>query len=502
MTKPQQHKDWASLTDKGILQAVASWNWLNAFFAKYNGTGVTPLSGKMSRLMQSLTIVRHSVIPPKLYASMGNYTYAAIGLGLREFEINGAAHFTFHAKENLEFLYIVDPTNWHVIPYVATRLAAEGIVMKQSEEPVPLIQHTLRQPQHSLNAQEIQDIVKLLEIETEESAADQVNLSDCSNQFLALAKHFCGAANAEEVHTEVSKYEKSYKEKPEDLDKKLLADPLCEVVYDNMDGEDKGEFKEIGEAQVKSRIRARSSPWAMADDLNPRPKKAPKKHYFGPRRGGGRPRGSGKAQAIPPAPVADGAQSDDIIAAVDPIPLADLAPQEVASVPEVQPEGVASEALPAARARGRPRQRQTPAPAESGPDTQSQAPADAELAPADLQNQLEDHAIPSHPRGPDIRNATQWEEITCICGLPAGRKKFTNSPGNRDHPSWKISVRDNNKGTYASKGQGFTCRTEEACLTEAENQGVSLEDHIKNWVLERKQCDCTPPSPSSSPSWD
>ena len=269
-----------------------------------------------------------------------------------------------------------------------------------------------------------------------------------------------------------------------------------------MDGEDKGKFREIGEAQVKSRIRARSSQWAMAHDLNPRPKKAPKKHYFGFGRGGGRPRGSGKAQAIPPAPVADGAQSDDIIAAVDPIPLADLAPQEVASVPEVQPEGVASEALPAARARGRPRQRQTPAPAESGPDTQSQAPADAELAPADLQNQLEDHAIPSHPRGPDIRNATQWEEITCICGLPAGRKKFTNSPGNRDQPSWKISIRDNYTGTYASKGHGFTCRTEEVFLTEAENQGVSLEDHIKNWVLERKQCDCTPPSPSSSPSWD
>jgi len=286
----------------------------------------------------------------------------------------------------------------------------------------------------------------------------------------------------------------------ENLDQKLLADPLCEVVYDEMDGEDKGEFKEIGEAQVKSRIRARSSPWAMADDLNPRPKKAPKKHYFGPRRGRGRPRGSGKAQAIPPAPVADGAHSDDIIAAVDPIPLADLAPQEVASVPEVQPEGVASEALPAARARGRPRQRQTPAPAESGPEeTQSQAPADAELAPADLQNQLEDHAIPSNPRGPDTRNATQWEDITCVCGLPAGRKKFTNSPGNRDQPSWKISVRDNNKGIYASKGQGFTCRTEEACLTDAENQGVSLEDHIKNWVLERKQCQCTLPTPSPSP---
>ena len=71
---------------------------------------------------------------------MGNHTFTAIGFELQDFSTGGTRHFTFHANGSLEFLYIVDPDNWQVIPYVATRLAQEGIVMRESSSPLQLSQ--------------------------------------------------------------------------------------------------------------------------------------------------------------------------------------------------------------------------------------------------------------------------------------------------------------------------------------------------------------------------
>jgi len=73
---------------------------------------------------------------------MGNHTFKAIGLELQDFSTGDTRHFTFHANGSLvlKFLYIVDPDNWQVMPYVATRLAQEGIVMRESSSPLQLSQ--------------------------------------------------------------------------------------------------------------------------------------------------------------------------------------------------------------------------------------------------------------------------------------------------------------------------------------------------------------------------
>lgn len=115
---------------------------------------------------------------------MGNHTYAGIGFELQDFIKGGTRHFTFHANGSLEFLYIVDPDNWHVIPYVATRLEQDGIVMRECDSPLPLIQHTLRQNLHTLSPTEITELVDLIGLKIGESAADEVKKSDCA---LALA---------------------------------------------------------------------------------------------------------------------------------------------------------------------------------------------------------------------------------------------------------------------------------------------------------------------------
>ena len=85
-------KPWKSLTDDSILKAVASWNWLHAYFATYRAAGVGIGGSKMSKLMLGLTVVRQVSSQP-VYASMCNFTYAAIGLRLHTFMVEGTLHY-------------------------------------------------------------------------------------------------------------------------------------------------------------------------------------------------------------------------------------------------------------------------------------------------------------------------------------------------------------------------------------------------------------------------
>ncbi len=61
----------------------------------------------------------------------------------------------------------------------------------------------------------------------------------------------------------------------DDTEDQMLADPLCEAVYDDMDDEDKGEFKEIGEPKRNKKARARlgASKRICDEEAGPEPKR-------------------------------------------------------------------------------------------------------------------------------------------------------------------------------------------------------------------------------------
>ena len=150
-------KPWKSLSEEALCKAAAAWNWTHDYFARHRGAGVGIGQSKMSKLVLPLTTLRET--SGTIYASMANFSYAALALRLLECTIEGIRHFKF-IREPLAFLYIVDATEWDVIPYEATRLPGHGIVMAQSEDPIPLMRHTLRQPKHSLHEDDFQSCLE------------------------------------------------------------------------------------------------------------------------------------------------------------------------------------------------------------------------------------------------------------------------------------------------------------------------------------------------------
>ena len=476
MTKPGV-RPWAALTDASILQAVASWNWLHAYFETYeNNDSVKIGFGKMSKLLQPLTIVSHTVpgCATKFYASMGNHTYAGIGFELHVFIKGGTRHFTFHANGNLDFLYIVDPDNWHVIPYVATRLEQDGIVMRECDSPLPLIQHTLRQNLHTLSPTEITELVDLIGLKIGESAADEVKKSDCSDNFLALAKHFHQGESQEKVQEEVSLYEKALLQ-PEDIDRHMLADPLCEAAFNDLNDEDKSEFREIADAKNKAIMRQRKAMYIDALVVHEKPKKP---RYTGPPRAKGRPKGAAKAQATPPpAPEAETEADTDSKADTEsqsPTSSTDTASQEEAPHPEPQPASAASDDLPDRPTDNAPRE-ETPPPAAQP----------ASVASEDLPN----HPASAHARSANYGCNLDWVEINCnLCSSPMARKKFMPCPGFRDKETWKMTIRDHSTGSWASKTPLMKLRLQSVIAREAESAKIDVHEWIFKWAEENRTC--------------
>ena len=172
------------------------------------------------------------------------------GLKLREFDVDGTWHFHFPHSGSFEFLFVTDPTNWETIPYAACRLPKHGIVMQQSAPAMPLMQHTLRESS-SLTVEDIGQCVKLLGIKT--------SSNELPDMLSALSKKFCDG-DSQAASKEEYLFHKARQPVEED-DDVLLDDPLVDVVYEDMDDKDKGEFKEIGQALNERKLKVKVRKW-------------------------------------------------------------------------------------------------------------------------------------------------------------------------------------------------------------------------------------------------
>ena len=220
-------KSWKTLSDETLLKAVAGWNWLHEYCSTHHDTHVGIGASKMSRLMLGQTIVQHNS-SKAVYGCMSNYCYAALGVKLRSLDIAEGRIFSFN-DEPLEFLYMIDPVDWIVIPFEATRLPKHGIVMQQSADPMPLMRHTLRQPrpQHSLTDEEIAKFVKHLNLTLEAPSPASTASRPIVQMFTALAKHF----NPEDYKVELDLYLEAWGA-VDDTNEQLCQDPLMEIIYD------------------------------------------------------------------------------------------------------------------------------------------------------------------------------------------------------------------------------------------------------------------------------
>ena len=394
MTHPV--KTWRSLTPDSVCKSAASWNWIHDYFAKYKATGVSIGQSKLSKLLRPLTIVRH--VPTDIvYASMGNYLYAALAVRLLCIIQNCTTYYKF-VEAPVEFVYVVEHYDWEVINYEAIRYAGHGILMTPVGKSVPLMIHTLGTPLHSLNEDDLDLCFEHTGVElprTTPKARETI-----PSKLAALAKHFCGD-DEHAAKIQAGLFEDAYLAR-DNTDEDLLADPLLEAVFDAMDEDDKGEFKEIGDARQKKRYNSRMATYrkkcAQAQPgLRGRPPRMKPRAKAGAKK-------KAKAAAKAKAQANAGANA----AAATPQPKA-----KPKDKPKAKPKAKAANAEAAARA------------------------------------------------GAVEGNSSAWLLVDCpSCGKVLGRKKYVTSPGLRDSASWVMVNFLHDIARYPNSGPYYRVRTQ------------------------------------------
>jgi hypothetical protein len=372
-----------------------------------------------------------------VYASMGNFSFAAMGLRLQAIDVGGILHFCFPRSGAFEFLFVTEPMDWETIPYAACRLPKHGIVMQQSAAAMPLMQHSLREQSNSLTVDDIEKCVKHLKIETTPPS------NTLPDMFSALATKFCGD-DVEAVRKEVNLFERARLPRRDD-DEQLLDDPLLEVVYDDMDPEDKSEFKEIGDAKQKRKYAAKVDIWKAACA---REQKRQQNRRVGKAKGKGKGKGEGKGKGKGKGKVKGKAKGKAAKAKAAPAP-----PPVLAALPAPEPE---------------------PPPAPIPLPAPAAAFVAAEPLPADP-------GAP-HPRGPNYGVSEPWRDIQCDhCARVTGQKKMSLAPGGRDEVIWFWRCFDVDTGMWPLSGS--LKKTKLARLFD----GDPAQD-INDWVQTHRTC--------------
>ena len=137
-------KTWASWSEDTIQKAAAAWHWLH-FYVRERGASLPPTSSIGVARWSKLVLPETLMFDGERYlASLGNRLWGALAAPLEPFQQAGdeAMYYSF-TQSAIEYIHIVDPSRWQIIPYAACRLGSHGVVLKQTGVPAGLIKSSL-----------------------------------------------------------------------------------------------------------------------------------------------------------------------------------------------------------------------------------------------------------------------------------------------------------------------------------------------------------------------
>ena len=246
-------KTWHTVSEPVYERAAAAWSWLRAFRqGSFNGAypaAVRLGTGRLARFMvPECLVVRNS--DNKVFVSFGNAGWAALAWPMDAVALAGAAGgvcYKFHDVGPCVWLHITDLSAWSVKPWVAVRRPGLGIVLEQRGEQVSLLKHCLS-CKADLHCADLELCVEHLGIES--TAAD---LGD-GEALLGKLCEYVAPGDA----TFLARARLCYLEATSKREDRLLKDPswhLLEAVYEDLDPDDKSEFKEIAKAKELKKLR-------------------------------------------------------------------------------------------------------------------------------------------------------------------------------------------------------------------------------------------------------
>ena len=358
------------------------------------------------------------------YASFGNAVWAALVMKLDKLPSEDVAVYRF-VRRPAEWLNLCNPKDWLVVPFEGSRHSAIGIVLEQAGVPIDLSKHCLLR-KNDLTPEDLKRLALHLNIENVNAAGDD---SDVDQTLTLIGQFFEGDGEPDGTCERIKTT--YYQTEPE-----VEPDFLMEAVFEDLDADDKTEFKEIKTAINNKKLRhANKRKGNFSEELQERLKRR--------RRNAGRPKAkakqaknAGAAKAAAPKGVASAGPSGSAPptppVAGRPLeppptkaaPAAPVPPAPAPKAPMPMPEPKASAPAPAppvvlAPKSGAPARPPAPEslPAALPPEPMAKAKGSAV-------------AIRAHARGPNVLpHELQWVDVRCVhCRGVVGRWASKENP--------------------------------------------------------------------------
>ena len=144
MMKPNS-KTWHTLNEDTLQKAAAAWKWLHTYLDGRRAGGMLEQQigdALMTKWAPIATVLQRG---DEISLRLGNRVWAGLTLPLQRVAVESDPDVVYYTlfRAPIQWLHILSPIDWWVLPFEACRVEGKGIIFRVTQAPIPLVKHVL-----------------------------------------------------------------------------------------------------------------------------------------------------------------------------------------------------------------------------------------------------------------------------------------------------------------------------------------------------------------------
>ena len=241
-------KVWGTCTEANHRKCLAAWHWYQVGRASLTVPGSPPpklCDALLTRLLQSDIVVERR---GSLFASLGNHAWGALvyPLHVLHSDPDGLRTIRWGGETSaVEFVHVVDLTEWSVLTCTSSLAPAQGIVLQETDQPRSLLGYSLQEKCASMSLDLLQQVAGFLQFPV---------MRDRAALLRAIAGDvFADSPDKDDIVADILKRDSS--SSIQNAASTLLQDPLFEAAWDEMGQDEQIEFPQVRKEKTRGRVR-------------------------------------------------------------------------------------------------------------------------------------------------------------------------------------------------------------------------------------------------------
>ena len=239
-------KCWGSCTEADSRRSLSAWQWLQvgrpAAIADATARGQAHpklRDALLTRLIGENMVLQN--VDGRVWVGLGNASWAALlyPLEVQRVRQDGLRDFCWCGiGAVLEFAHVLDPRQWKVVACKSYCVVGQGIILQETEPPLPLLEASLRSGSREMSQDLLQQVADFLNLDM-----GGRRLENRAALLRAVANGvFHDRVDREEIVANILSGETV---RTKAASAQLLQDPIFEATWDEMPADEQFEFPDV-----------------------------------------------------------------------------------------------------------------------------------------------------------------------------------------------------------------------------------------------------------------